>query len=138
MFFRKCWKCLDQWAFGGYQEILGNRRRNTLLALDALAEVAEISNPEALSRAHREWIEEALSNEGRQRDEIWTKSVAVGSEQFVLKVQDCLGVRGKSREVTANGDAFVLQESPEIYEANLNPENPAIAPNNSILWENVS
>jgi len=127
-----------EWAFGGYQEIQGNRRRNTLLSLDTLAEVAEISNPEALSRAHREWIEQELSKEGRQRDEIWTKSVAVGSEQFVLKVQNCLGVRGKSREVTASGDAFVLRESPEIYEANINPKNPVIATNNSVAWEDIS
>ena len=62
--------------------------------------------------AHREWIEEAVSCKKRQRDEIWTKSVAVGSEQFALKVQDRLGIRGRRREVTAIGDAFVLRESP--------------------------
>jgi hypothetical protein len=71
-----------EWAFCGYQEIQGKRRRNTLPALDTLAEVTEVSNPETLSRA--------------------------------------------------------LRDSPEIYEANSNPENPAISPNNSILWKNIS
>jgi putative transposase len=128
----------SEWAFGGYHEIQGNRRRNTLLALDTLAEVAEASTPEALSRAHREWMEDALSCERQQRDEIWTKSIAVGSEQFVLKIQDRLGVRGKSRGVTANGDAFVLHESPEIYEANFYPENLTLTTNNHVLWEEIS
>ncbi len=71
--------------------------------------------------AHRERIEEAVSCKKRQRDEIWTKSVAVVSEQFVLKGQDRLGIRARRSEVTAIGDAFELRESPEIYEANPNP-----------------
>jgi putative transposase len=127
-----------EWAFGGYHEIQGNRRRNTLLALDTLAEVAEESSPAALARAHREWIKETLSLERRQRNEIWTKSLAVGSEQFVLEFQDSLGVRGRSRGVTATGDAFVLRESPEIYKANFNTENRAIAPDNSVLWDEIT
>jgi putative transposase len=125
----------EEWAFGGYHEIQGNRRRNTLLALDTLAEVVEAETPEELARAHREWVEEALSSETRQRDAVWTKSLAVGSEKFVLKVQEILGVRGRGREVVATGDAFVLREAPEIYEADFTPENRAIAPNNSILWD---
>lgn len=63
----------------------GNRRRNQLLNLDALAEVAEADDPEALARGHREWIEGALRLESRQRDDVWTKRLAVGSDQFVMK-----------------------------------------------------
>lgn len=116
-----------EWAFGGYHEIQGNRRRNRLLALDALAEVAEVDSPEALVKGHREWIEEALCSGGCQRDEAWTKSLAVGSEPFVLKVQENLGVRGKGRGVFSTGDAYVLRESPEASMANFDPEIRAIA-----------
>lgn len=118
-----------EWAFGGYHEIQGNRRRNRLLALDVLAEVAEVDSPEALAGCHREWIEEALRSEGRLRDEAWTKSLAVGSEQFVLRVQENLGVRGNGRGVISTGDAYVLREAQEEYRANFDPENRAIAPN---------
>ncbi len=78
------------WAFGGYHEIQGNRRRNRLLALETLAEVAEIDGSEALARAHRDWIDDALRSEGGRREELWTKSLAVGSEQFVQKIQEKL------------------------------------------------
>jgi putative transposase len=71
------------WVFGGYHEIQGNRRRNRLLNLDTLAEVTETRGPEALARAHRDWIEETPSAERGQREEMWTKSLAVGSEPFV-------------------------------------------------------
>jgi len=84
---------------------------------------------------HREWIEEALCSGGCQRDEAWTKSLAVGSEPFVLKVQENLGVRGKGRGVFSTGDAYVLRESPEAYMANFDPEIRAIAPNIGLLGD---
>jgi putative transposase len=118
-----------EWAFCGYHEIQGKRRRNRLLALDVLTEVAEADSPEALAKCHREWIEEALHSEGRLKDEAWTKSLAVGSEQFVLRVQENLGVRGNGRGVIPTADAYMLRESPEEYRANFDPENRAIAQN---------
>ena len=126
------------WAFGGYHEIQGNRRRNRLLNLDILAEVTETNGADDLAIAHRDWIEETLSAERGQREEMWTKSLAVGNEQFVQEIQENLGVRGIGRGVDVIGDAYVLRESPETYEANFDPENRAIAPNNSFLWDGFS
>jgi hypothetical protein len=57
-----------EWAFGGYHEIQGNRGRNRLLDLEVLSGVAETGYLESLARCHREWIEEALSFEGRQQE----------------------------------------------------------------------
>ncbi|MCD4689647.1 MAG: transposase [Desulfuromonadaceae bacterium] len=119
-------------------EIQGNRRRNRLLNLDTLAEVTETNGPESLARAHRDWIEETLSAERGQREEIWTKSLAVGIEPFVQKIQENLGARGIGRDVGVIGDAYVLRESPETYEANFDPEKRAIAPNNSFFWDGFS
>ncbi|MBM9535667.1 hypothetical protein [Desulfobulbus alkaliphilus] len=52
-------------------------------------------------------------------------SLAVGSEHFVQKVQENLGVRGIGRGIVATGDAYVLRESSETYEANFDPEKSA-------------
>ncbi|MEZ4599017.1 MAG: transposase [Syntrophotaleaceae bacterium] len=123
-----------EWAYGGYHEIQGNRRRNTLLALDALAEATETDGPCALAKAHREWVEEILASDKGRREEIWTKSVAVGSKQFVQKIQENLGARGAGRSVMANGDAYMLRESTETYKADFDPENRVIAPNNYYFW----
>ena len=89
---------------------------------------------EELANAHREWIEEALSSERRQRDEALTKSIAVGSAEFVLKTREMLGVRGRGRDVVTAGDSFVLRESQEIYGGNFNPHRP-IPPDNGHLWD---
>jgi len=60
---------------------------------------------------------------------MWTRSLAVGSEQFFRKVQETLGARGRGRALVATCDAYVLREDPEPYEANFTPENRVIGPN---------
>jgi putative transposase len=82
------------------------------------------------------WLREALSSERRQREEAWTKSIAVGGAEFVLKIQEMLGVRGRGRDVVTAGDSFVLRESQEIYGGNFSPQNQPIAPDNGQLWDN--
>jgi putative transposase len=124
-----------EWVHGGYREIQGMRRRNTILALDALAEAAEVGSLEALAKAHREWVEGALTSEVLARNEAWTRSLAVGSEEFVLRAQTMLGAQGRGRDVVGTGDSFVIRESHENYAVNFSPENRAIAPDNSCLWE---
>jgi putative transposase len=124
-----------EWVHGGYHEIQGQRRRNTILALDVLAEAVEVGSQEELARAHREWIEEALRSERRQREEFWSKSVAVGSEEFVIKTQQMLGMRGKGRDVVSVGDSFLLRESHGSYGVNFTPENRPIALENAHYWD---
>jgi putative transposase len=123
-----------EWVHGGYHELQGLRRRNTILSLDALAEAVEAGSREELARAHREWIEEALSSDRRQREEFWSKSIAVGSAEFVRKTQQMLGMRGKGRDVVSAGDSFVLRESQESYGVNFTPKNRPIALNNAHYW----
>jgi putative transposase len=125
----------SEWAHGGYHEIQGSRRRNTILALDVLAEAVEAGSLEDLADAHREWIEEALNSGVHQRDEAWTKSIAVGSAEFVLKTRERLGARGKGRDVLTAGDSFILRESQEIYGGNSNTKNRPIAPDNGYFWD---
>ncbi len=68
-----------EWVWGGYQEIQGKRCRNRAIDLEVLKDVFEIDRVENLRKAHAEWIREALAGAEMGRDEIWTKSVAVGS-----------------------------------------------------------
>jgi putative transposase len=105
--------------------------------LDTLAEVAEIDGPDALAKAHRDWIEEILASDKGRREELWTKSVAVGSKRFVRKIQENLGARGMGRSVVANGDAYMLRESTETYEADFDTKNRVIAPNNRYFLDDI-
>jgi putative transposase len=64
---------------------------------------------------------------------MWTKSLAVGSKQFVQKIQETLGSRRRRRALIAAGYAYVLREEPESYEANFTPENRTTGPNVGLL-----
>jgi len=44
---------------------------------------------------HKMWVDEELAAGRKQREEKWTKSVAVGSKEFVESVQNNLGGRAK-------------------------------------------
>jgi putative transposase len=79
-----------------------------------------------------------MTSELRQRDEAWSRSLAVGSEEFVLKSREMLGTRGRSRTVVETEGSFILREFQEIYGGNFNPEKRAIALENSCLWDVIS
>ena len=123
----------EEWTHCGYHEIQGLRRRNRILALETLAEAAEVSL-NGLAEVHRDWIEEALKVDGRVRNEAWTESLAVGSAAFVAKTRERLGARGKGRTVAETSDGFMLCEDQEPYGRIFSPENRTIVPNNSYFW----
>ncbi len=106
----------EEWTYGGYQEIQGNRRRNTILNLQSLAKALDLDSVENLRTAHKEWIMEALRDGSSRRDMNWSESLAVGSTEFARKTRTELGVRGCSREIIEKDGGFVLREAEEDYD----------------------
>ena len=90
---------------------------------------------EDFRRAHRQWVEEALSSETAVRDDRWSQAIAVGSLSFVDKVKNELGVKAMYREVAQGGGMYTLREPSEAYGGNFASENDALRPENTILWE---
>ncbi|WP_225911482.1 transposase [Desulfuromonas versatilis] len=117
-----------EWPHGGYQEVYGTRRRNTVLDLDALLDALELSSVSQLREVYRDWIDEALLTEDGLREEHWTRSIAVGSSDFIRQTQAALGARGKPRDIFQCGEAFVLREAEENYGPDFVPKNRPIAP----------
>jgi putative transposase len=116
----------EEWVHGGYQEIQGKRRRNTIIDLDALVTTLELKNVDVLRMAHREWIEETLRRSVPAREEKWSQSIAVGSEEFAHKTQATLGVRGHKRDIVQKDDVYVLRETEESYGAFFGVKNGLI------------
>ena len=127
------------WPHAGYHELVRPRRRYqhvsherlaALLGLDSLAELQEI---------HQRALQEALSMP-LQRDPIWTESVAVGSQEYVSRVDEELDWRAEGREVVgaeASSEVFVLREPAHPYGADFGPENDPIGPKNMLLWDSI-
>ena len=116
-----------EWRNGGYREIQGMRRRNTVIALDALAEAAEVGSVAALTEAHGEWVEMALASDVRhQQEDFWTRSIAVGSEAYVNRIKGLLGTRGRGRDIREAEGALVIREEFDGYGGDSEPENRPI------------
>jgi putative transposase len=88
---------------------------------------------ENLRKAHAQWTRAALGGAEMGRGEIWTKSVAVGSEDFVRRTRQRLGIKVKERKVVKKGDAFTLREPMSDYGLYSGPENSPIVPENCYL-----
>jgi REP-associated tyrosine transposase len=123
-----------EWKHGGFHEIQGNRRRNTIIDLDALTDALGLTSVAALRLSHGEWISEALGAETQRREEFWSQSIAVGSEAFVRQTQDTLGLKGKTRDIIKTGEAVLLRETEENYGPDVEAENRPIAAKKGFFW----
>ncbi len=103
-----------EWLHCGYQELQLMRRRNTVIDRSELVALIDVS-VDSLAQYHGEWIDKLLKREQQCREEQWTDSVAVGSIDYIEKVQKQFGVRGKSRQVCSVGQQCVLRESDADY-----------------------
>jgi len=58
----------------------------------------------------------------------------VGSEGFVDRTKEELGIRAKGRKVLKTGEAFQLREPQVGYSVNFGTENDDIGAENSYFW----
>ena len=114
-----------EWLHCGYQELQLLRRRNTVIDQSEVAALSDVP-VDSLAQYHSEWIDGLLKREQQCREEQWTDSVAVGSIDYIEKVQEQFGVRGKSRQVCSAGEQFMLRESDADYRQDFEGENRLI------------
>ena len=70
---------------------------------------------EALAKAHRRWVESQLKN-APERQEHFSGSIAVGSQAYIQKVRQALGIKGIGRRMAeARVDEYQLKESMAKY-----------------------
>jgi putative transposase len=104
-----------QWLFSGYNDIQEPRKKNVLIDYERLKELFGIGSNDRLREVHQQWINEYLARAEKNREEEWTRSIAVGSQPFVENVKDLLGVRAKGREVTEGSRGISFgRKSPAI------------------------
>lgn len=125
----------EEWAFGGYHENVGGKKRNTLLDRQALLKLLELNSLDQLAAQHQGMIEQALSRHALEREERWSESLAVGSRNFVADCQRELKARGKKRRTVAAEDGFILCEGLSAYGADFDPEKRAIGPKPGLFRE---
>jgi len=100
----------SMWTSCGYNEIQDPRRKNILIDYQRLQRLIGSTSYDQLRSSHRGWIEEYLGDGTKNRQDEWTRSIAVGSRSFVENVKARLGFRAKRRDVIAGGEGYYQLE----------------------------
>jgi putative transposase len=115
-----------QWEWCGYHEIVGSRRRYRILDHDLLR---RLLGPlaEGFSKTYADEIQAAIAKGRLKRESWWTESVAVGSREYVRRIEELTRKRKKriKTEDVGNGVWCVREELTEYgaAESALEPED---------------
>jgi len=102
------------WPFCGYNEIVGNRQRYTLIDKSKLCSLLHLTQIEDLKDYYATLAETGLEK-AHVREEKWTESLAVGSQKYVQNVKDRLGISATHREVEEVDGAHLLRDKQIPY-----------------------
>lgn len=123
------------WAYCGYYEIQREKQRYGIIDYERLMKLLNLDSRSELRVCSRERVEEALSCEKSVHDEKWTRSIAVGSEEFVVQIREDLGDRAEKRSVgEAREGIFELRDPTVPYGCNFGHKNEALRLDNRYLW----
>ena len=98
------------WAWVGFHEIMGRRKRYRLIDLERLCWRLRADNVEDVQRNLIASLAERIARDEVKREPCWTESLAVGSLGFVEKVEPLILLRRKTEMVSTADDVWVLQE----------------------------
>jgi putative transposase len=124
----------SQWSFGGYNEIQSPRRKCVLIAYEKLAALAGYQTYNSFRESHRDWVNESLASGNNVRDSRWTRSIAVGGEQFVERIKADLGTKALGRQIREVPGGYELREGVTSYIADFDGKKGNIGPENTYNW----
>ncbi|MEJ2168054.1 MAG: transposase [Desulfobacterales bacterium] len=100
-----------QWEFCGYNEIQNPRKRKGIIDFDRLVSLLSFEKYDDLKNAHYQWVESAIQTDNCDKENKWTKSIAVGSKTFIEKMKGTLGHRARGRKIICADNTFELREA---------------------------
>ena len=95
----------------------------------------DISDEDELKSAHAMWVEKTLKNGTNCRNPIWTESIAVGNEEFILSAKEKLGGKAIGRQPIAPDSGFELKEPVAPYNHFLTAKKEVLSFGNSYNWD---
>ncbi|GBE07810.1 transposase IS200 like protein [bacterium BMS3Abin11] len=118
-----------EWKHSGYHEIQSPPKRYRIIDRVALALLLGLKDELRLQVHHQKWINETLSKNDGQRQKIWSKSVAVGSQTFVKNVIEQMSIKTKGRSVHQSADLYQIKERTCAYTAHFGTKKNLLSQN---------
>ena len=121
-----------EWRESGCRAIQNPPQRYSVIDLQALQNLLGFGSLERLQCEYRQWIDDALADDTRQREVCWTESMAVGRLSFVEAVQERMGIKARYRDVVGTeGKTYVLRELSLAYNVDSGAEIGKLSLNNT-------
>ena len=105
----------SQWSDCGFKEILTPRQRYGIIDQTSLLNSLGLNSIEDLKQRYPKWLDESLLNDRMIREEKWSKSIAVGSYDYIEMIQSKLGIDAINRKLEENDGVFQLREEEASY-----------------------
>lgn len=112
------------WAWTGYQELVGVRHRYCLIHRERLLELLRQTDTGAFVTNYQVVIQEAIAANDLTRDAIWTETIAVGSKAFVQQLAPHIrnreevvptAIDRESNTMRAQSKLWVIREPEPAY-----------------------
>ena len=105
-----------EWAWCGYQELMGLRQRFRIIDFERVLEALGGVRADEFRQHYEERIMERIAKDEMKREPEWTEAIAVGSERFVREMAQV--IRGRQDLViNGTGETWTLKEAEIPYDA---------------------
>jgi len=105
-----------------------------LIAHEKLASLTGHDHYDSLRQSHREWVEASLADGNNVYDGQWTRSIAVGGEQFVEEIKERLGTKILGRRIRKVLGGYELRDRTSSYITDLSLKKSDIGLGNTYDW----
>lgn len=127
----------SKWVFSGYHEIQNPRERYRIIDYEKLLALLEMKDIAQFQEVCRNRAEECLKLNKTAKDDQWSESVAIGSENFVMNTMEKLRKKVKGREVVEANGRYKLKEPAISYMPIFTPENGGLRSKNTYFWDDI-
>ena len=98
-----------EWAWSGYGELMGWRRRNRLLDVERLLWLLRCADLAAFRKQLNWLLEDAIINDRLEREAKWSEVIAVGDRAYVEAIEQ--QIRGRQQlEVGEQSGTWTLRD----------------------------
>lgn len=105
------------WPHGGYSEVRFPPKRYRIIDIPLLMKFCGVEEMQELQTQRRLWLEKELARGIQHREEIWTRSIAVGSRAYIERINDALASICRSGKISEHEGKHILKDSSGRYNA---------------------
>jgi len=125
----------SEYRLSGFNEIQNPPKRYAVINRKALQDLFSIDNQEHFRQEHNYWVEAELQAGVKKRKSLWSESIAIGSDGFIDKIQQQLGLRSKGRSIVIEKEGIALKEASAPYNTLFEGEKSTLRLDNSYFLD---